>query len=61
MAGGIAGKAQPLFNVALAKLKAAEDAIQQLNQVGGALSTDPRITATDTAIAAAITAITALT
>ncbi len=58
MAGGIAGKSQPLFNIALAKLAEAEQAIQQLSQYGSATAGDPRITATDAAIVAAQTALT---
>lgn len=60
MAGGVAGKAHNLYMVALAKMKAAEQAIHQLQQQGAPAS-DPKHTSTDAAITAAIAALTALT
>jgi len=60
MAGGVAGKSHNLYVVALAKMKDAEKAIHQLQQYGAPAS-DPRHTNTDTAITAAIAALTALT
>lgn len=54
-----AGKAFSLFIDVLARVGELERAIQQVQQ-SGAVSTDPRMAAVDTAITAALTAINAL-
>lgn len=60
MAGGTANKGAALLSVALAKIKEAEKAIQQLQQ-SGSPATDTRHSVAGPAITAAITALQALT
>lgn len=59
MAGGTSGKAVSLYTDALAKLAAAERAVQQLSQHGGIVG-DPRHAVANTAIVAAIAALQAI-
>lgn len=60
MAGGVAGKAHPLYVTALAKLADATKEIQFLSQ-HGAPAVHSKQTQCDTSITAAITALQALT
>lgn len=60
MAGGTSGKSVALYQVALAKLAAAEKAVQNLSQRGGVTGDPYHASVSDPAIVAAITALQAI-